>query len=59
MGGFLEPIGHFERKRPLSLIAKGVELDERNPPLQVTTQICRLSQLRKLGYGSRITNYAF
>jgi hypothetical protein len=37
LGGFLQPIGHFERRRTVIFIAKGVELDERNPPLQVTT----------------------
>jgi len=32
-GGFLGPIGHFERKRAVISIVKCVELDERNPPL--------------------------
>jgi hypothetical protein len=31
MGGFLEPIGHFERKRTVISVTKGIERDKRNP----------------------------
>jgi hypothetical protein len=34
LGGFLEPIGHFERIGTVISITKGFEHDERNPPLQ-------------------------
>ena len=32
-GGFLEPIGHFGRRRTVVSMTKGVERDKRNPPL--------------------------
>jgi len=32
MGGFLEPTVHFERRRTFISMAKGIELDKRNPP---------------------------
>jgi hypothetical protein len=34
MGGFLEPIGHLERRGAVIFVTMGVEHDKQNPPLQ-------------------------
>lgn len=34
MGGFLQPIGHFERIKTVISVTEGIERDERNSPLQ-------------------------
>ena len=34
LGGFLEPIEHFERIGTVISVSKGIEHDKRNPPLQ-------------------------
>jgi hypothetical protein len=35
LGGFLEPIEHFERRGTVIFVTEGVEHDKRNPPLHL------------------------
>ena len=48
MGGFFEPIGHFERRKTVIFVSKGVELDERNPPLQNAHYVINHALLMKV-----------